>query len=608
MAGKHDVPKPSHRSLAQKLSGFISNHGPAKGAAPAATKGAAPAVKGAAPAKATGPAKSTGPAKVAGPNSNANSNTNSKSTRNKPEVAAPGVGVKGKSFRRPKKSQVTENTREFKPLEVDLNRLEAVHIADGWLEEEKRKPEPEAKPPQESVSSTPIADLFASKSTPDNQNRTQPPETSRARPFSMFEPQTTSHDRLTEYGYVRDITTPGSILDRGRPVESRRSVTEPTKKAKSIRQELGTVSVADKSTSDVSALSASTGGRSLAKRQSFSSQLGPPQEEYDPFGPDSYSTNRHSMYAASTPTVNNATTAPPRSVSAAPAARVQSWQKNVTSAPSSLSTSAPSSATPVARRLSTRGVGNRLAWIKELEEKKASGPGQTMPGPRKPAGGVLNRVAMFENKQSSAIPGPRLSRTNSVTSRVSSGPLESSSSACGNATATPRTSIDTVRSSHRPSSVLSLYDDSFREKMESVVGGGADKENEPPKLQRVSAQFVSVGGHRKTKSKSRSKDLGVKPASIEKEAEVQKTQEVQSEPPKADTEEPKAQTEPTKAESKELETQAAQPEAEAQNITTDDQVETQKTEQIPESAAEGEKEAQSPKLDAEAEDVMIHEA
>lgn len=59
--------------------------------------------------------------------------------------------------------------------------------------------------------------------------------------------------------------------------------------------------------------------------------------------------------------------------------------------------------------------------------------------------------------------------------------------------ATPRTSIDTARSSHRTSSVMDYYDEAFREKMESVVGGQpADKDTPASRRQSVTSRFVPV--------------------------------------------------------------------------------------------------------------------
>ncbi|RDW59102.1 hypothetical protein BP5796_12026 [Coleophoma crateriformis] len=228
---------------------------------------------------------------------------------------------------------------------------------------------------------------------------------------------------------------------------------------------------------------------------------------------------RHSMYAVVTPSPNSVPTIArtpqtSRSASPAPSDRIQAWQKSITSAPTtsvaaarltsgqgsgSTSAAPPKTDIPV-RRASTRGVANRLAWIKELEAKKAGNTNGDLAVLKKQAGTVSDKLAMFENKQvQAANPGlrlPPLTRSNSTTSRLSWVAVDSTSSVNGNITATPRTSIDTVRSSHRASSVMSYYDDSFREKMESIIGDQApDKENsgseEKPRV-KVTTKFQPV--------------------------------------------------------------------------------------------------------------------
>jgi hypothetical protein len=180
---------------------------------------------------------------------------------------------------------------------------------------------------------------------------------------------------------------------------------------------------------------------------------------------------------------------------------IHAWQNSITSAPTSTaavgSTSASDSTVTTAlpppadiitvQKVSlSRGVGSRLAWIRALEDKKQSSTNGDLSILNKKAGSsVSDKLAMFENKKlQSASPAQRLqplARTNSTTtSRLSW--VDSTSSANGNIPASSRTSIDTIRSSYRASSVMNYYDESFREKLESVVdkqatnNGNADLE------------------------------------------------------------------------------------------------------------------------------------
>ncbi|KAK7753504.1 hypothetical protein SLS62_004579 [Diatrype stigma] len=476
MAGKHDSAEPSWRPLAQKLSGFMK-HSSAK------------------PKKA-------------------------------PETTTVDEKSSVFKFKRQKKTSSPETAPHFEPLEVDVDILEAFRLSEGWLETNTRNPADQKRdpnrnqsgeqqrPPDRSNSSTPIGDMFAAKksaliasdsaelgrSGSHNHNR------SSSRPFSMLETEISTYGRASPDS-SRDGSATGSILDRGRPVEPRRYVTDPLVKTKSLKQELAEAAEAAASASSAQQLQA----------------------------PKTVDTSkRHSMYAGVTPSLNNIPTrtkpvqAPTTSTSAVPVDRIKTWQKSVTSAPmgpppppsTSLNPGLSSSAAAGSvRKVSPRGMtGNRLAWIRELEEKKSSAASQNAaPGPKK-LGSVSDRLAMFEQKQaglagasasasSSASrlpPSSSLTRSNSTvsTSRLSSTGLESVSSAYGgrgdngSVAATPRTSIDTVRSSHRASSVLSYYDESFRGKMESIVGDYDKDKADAQKKQRVTTQFVPVKGEK----------------------------------------------------------------------------------------------------------------
>jgi hypothetical protein len=140
------------------------------------------------------------------------------------------------------------------------------------------------------------------------------------------------------------------------------------------------------------------------------------------------------------------------------------------------------SSTP-ARRVSPIGgvTSNRLAWIRELEEKKSGKVNDEPHGIKNSGGSVADKLAMFESKKTASAPPlrlPPMSRSNS-TSRSSAAGVESVFSTSSNvATVSSRTSTDTARSNHRSSSVMSYYDESFFKKMESVVGGLAPEKND----------------------------------------------------------------------------------------------------------------------------------
>lgn len=518
MAGKHDSAEPSWRPLAQKLSGFMKH-------------------------------SSVKPKKA-------------------PETTAVDEKSSVFKFKRQKKAPSPETTPQFEKLEVDVDILEAFRLSEGWLEtntrdpaDQKRDPNrnqsgEQQRPPDRSSSSTPIGDLFAAKksvlivSDPAELGRSGSYNHNRSssRPFSMVETEIGTYGRASPDS-SRDGSATGSILDRGRPVEPRRYVTDPLVKTKSLKQELAEAAEA-------------SAGSATAQQNGSSSQL-QASKTVD-------TSKRHSMYAGVTPSPNNvpARTKPVQAsttnASAVPVDRIKTWQKSVTSAPmgpppapSTSSTSAlnPGFPSPAAagsvRKVSPRGLtGNRLAWIRELEEKKSSAANQNVaPGPKK-LGSVSDRLAMFEQKQaglaaaagaaSSATRLPAsssLTRSNSTvsTSRMSSAGLESASSAYGgrgdngSIAATPRTSIDTVRSSHRASSVLSYYDESFRGKMESIVGD-YDKDKaaaaDAQKKQRVTTQFVPVKGDTGSRA-----EAGTSSDSLEsKKEELQSRQQPEPEP------------------------------------------------------------------------------
>ncbi|KAM0818435.1 hypothetical protein AB5N19_04246 [Seiridium cardinale] len=497
MAGKHETTEPSWRPLAQKLSGLIVRQGSAK-------------------------------------------------SKKLPETTDEKSSVF--KFKKQKRTPSPEGPLEFKPLEVDLDKLEAIHLAEGWLDKPTQNAshdqEQQPPPPTSDNSTTPIADLFASKSVLDitssgQLNRPSSPNYSvnGRRPLSMVENQSITYVRTSaDLTSLRQPQAAGSVLDRGRPVEPKRFVTDPLPKTKGLRQDLppqSSTTTIERVAPPKEPLSKplQRGSGISVTKQNVSAPLRPSEI--------SGSINRHSMYAMPTPSFNGGLAKPmsaqaPRSASAMPLDRIKAWQKSVTSAPTSApsnsnsaSTLAPNLAAPSqgaapVRRVSTRGVGNRLAWIRELEEKKSSSLNRDIGVLKKQSASVSDRLAMFENKQAVSRPPP-LTRSNSTTSRLSSVGLESASSAHGNVAATPRTSIDTVQSSHRTSSVMNYYDDSFREKMESMVSGYAtDKDkSDAQKKQRVTSQFVPVKPEKgEEEPATRQLDAGTSEIQPEKTEEV----------------------------------------------------------------------------------------
>ncbi|PCD31436.1 hypothetical protein AU210_011090 [Fusarium oxysporum f. sp. radicis-cucumerinum] len=108
--------------------------------------------------------------------------------------------------------------------------------------------------------------------------------------------------------------------------------------------------------------------------------------------------------------------------------------------------------------------------MRKLEEKENTKPNNDLTALQKRAGSVSDKLAMFEKKNLSvtSASSKRLQLpARNTSSQYSASVRESIFSADGSAYApSPRTSMDTARTS----SVMSYYDDSFREKLESIVG------------------------------------------------------------------------------------------------------------------------------------------
>jgi hypothetical protein len=505
--------------------------------------------------------------------------------------------------------------QEFKPLEVDVAMLEAFRLTDGWLDRQNEpvKPKqqqvaPQQQPAEPDNSSTPIADLFSNKSvfnfplTDAPPSRAESPRRSGSvrRPYSMIEaPSPAFIGAAADPASTSEAATSYSILDRGRPVEPKDLVRKTHEAAAAAEKAATAAAAAAKDAQSKSTRYGSLG--TASKTPSVSAQIS--QTENFKTG------TRHSMYAGVPPPNPLATSRTwtgqqpvqaPRSVSATPIDRIQTWQRSVTSN----SMSAPLAPGP-ARRMSTRGnTSNRLAWIKELEEKKSNSVGRDIGVLKKQVGSVSDKLAMFESKDRSAAPAPRFppTRSNSTTSRLSSGNLESVTSAYGNTTtATPRTSIDTVRSSQRASSVMNYYDDSFREKMESIVSGFEADKDKPTiqKLQRVTTQFVSIKP-KNLPEEPQSSQPAPGPSSTEpekvEEPQAESADKVEEEAQPAQPEEAPASTE--SEEKVEEEAQPAQPEEIVSAPESAEKVEEEMSAPI-ETAEKSEEEVPAPAEQAE---------
>ncbi|KAH7322708.1 hypothetical protein B0I35DRAFT_426294 [Stachybotrys elegans] len=443
-----------------------------------------------------------------------------------------------------------DKSSTFKGLQVDLS-LGGSDLAEGWLQtsgDDGRKKSP-ASPGK---SAAPIAYLFTNKSALGlslSPEKPQPPQESstnlrQSTAPSVMESKTISHRRSANFTSYRESEISGSILDRGRPVEPRHFLSEWPKKPEAPLLSAHVESATSQSLTPISI-------RDVRIHTAKSEQ--PAQPEVAPVV-KKRPTARHSMLAAvpapsppePAPVPETRPTVGQRSVSSTPVDRIKAWQKTVTPSPSPApsgsstdSTAAPTSVMgPPAKKPSTRGVASdRLAWIRELEGKKSSSVNSGVPA-KKTLGSVSDRLAMFEKKQTLATPPtqrlPPLTRSNSTTSRLSWGAMDSTASVNGNAAAaTPRTSIDTARSSHRPPSIMSHYDESFREKLESIAGYTPDQEkSEAQAIKRRSVGPPPSIKAKKAEEEPQSSEVEAPsaPVEVQKQVEVPAAQEIVAAP------------------------------------------------------------------------------
>jgi hypothetical protein len=238
-----------------------------------------------------------------------------------------------------------ENTQEFKPLEVDLNLSESIRLSEGWLDEARQPPS------ARETSTTPIGDLFINKpvfhfpiSRLSGQLDGSWQESVNNERWPLFTVETRSITSIRRSGDLKSGTDTqaagSSILDRGRPVEPKRFMTDLFPKKTGPRHNIALqVSkstfeiVATPSDLSLNATKYSSGcSRSVEMNQNMFSQDWPAKT----LNPNS----RHSMNAAVNPYSNGVsattkTTPMLRSVSAMPLDRIQAWQKSINSEPTS---------------------------------------------------------------------------------------------------------------------------------------------------------------------------------------------------------------------------------------------------------------------------------
>ncbi|KAM0338678.1 hypothetical protein ACHAPU_011235 [Fusarium lateritium] len=387
-----------------------------------------------------------------------------------------------------------QSPTRFKPLEVQSNALEGLHLPNGWLVN------PANSDKQRLRLSSPI------DTCPPGQDAHEP-DTPEIHPLVLQKlPEIHQYEHREEAdssaeGAEKDkaresslaaltTTEPSapSVLDRGRPVEARHLIPQPKNvkhNRKSLPLEWEMVSrvsldshasnslrptfmspgstLEANATSQIKELStwAAAHRRRSTIREvvatspteaSFEGSMGPPPPPPPP-APKPVQTlqiplngpsllKRHSYQGSPTMTGAGAKTA------------------DNASAPRSISATTKQTGT----------LNDRLSWIKALEEKENAKPNKELTSLPKRAGSVLDKLAMFEKRGISAASTKHLyppTRTNSsshlsTTGRESVFSMDSAPSA--------RTSVDTARTNPRAPSVMSYYDESFREKLESLVG------------------------------------------------------------------------------------------------------------------------------------------
>ncbi|KAF4964452.1 hypothetical protein FSARC_7638 [Fusarium sarcochroum] len=388
---------------------------------------------------------------------------------------------------------------DFRPLEVQSNALEGLHLPNNWLVEPPNFDKQGQQSPSP-VGTSPIAHQYAPQSavpTIDHLETQNPPELYHFDHHEDTQPLTIPDvSEAAEKEQVRastlatlttvEISTERSVLDRGRPIEARHLIHQPNKTLKNRRKSLPLEFELLTQLSNEDHASDSQHTSTIGSVPKIEAATSPSTKESSTWDADR---RRRS-------TIRLVTRSPsPAATKVAPAVSTPKTLQIPTDGQSALKrhsyqslpkfaaagvTAANTAASPQptsAPRIKTKQPGSwndRLAWIRKLEEKENTRPNIDSGRLPKRAGTVSDKLAMFEKKNlSTAAPTKRLqppTRTNSG-SHCSATGRESIFSADSNASApSPRTSVDTARTNNRASSVMSYYDDSFREKLETLVG------------------------------------------------------------------------------------------------------------------------------------------
>ncbi|KAJ4129146.1 hypothetical protein NW768_007680 [Fusarium equiseti] len=378
----------------------------------------------------------------------------------------------------------------FKPLEVRSNVLDGLHVPNSWLVES-----PSAT--SHDKLTLPAINLSESQKSPRSRGRISK---DISRPLTIGDVSglfKTEQDRASALASLTASDTAPkeerSVLDRGRPVEPRHLIHQPAQrtKRKSLPLELMfTAPASNEGPSDTATSNNDTTTKiDVASPSSF--------QESSPWTAEHRRrstiriVDRSPTRADETKNETTSTTTPSQDE---PQPRVSQSipRKPVAPAPAPTSTTSPSSTnnnsndsdTPYSTsvtRLKPKQpskLSDRLSWIKNLEEKNNDRPNKDLAELPKRAGSVSDKLAMFEKKNMSAANKQHLlAPTRTYSSSHSSTYSSTYNSARGResifstdsnpAVSSTRTSIDTT---HRASSVMSYYDDSFRQKLESLVG------------------------------------------------------------------------------------------------------------------------------------------
>ncbi|KAF4338323.1 hypothetical protein FBEOM_7788 [Fusarium beomiforme] len=363
------------------------------------------------------------------------------------------------------------NASDFR-LDVQLNGLESLRLPSSWLLQPKDDKQSQQQPVDASHHSA-----GPKISHPDTTRRHLDRQES-TRPLTFIDISKDDRQQARDSA-LEALSNPGaSILDRGRPVEARHLIHQPVKTLKNHRKslplDLETMYQASNQDHDAHSLRTATirlvpnetlitspsvkeSPRLTAAREAQLAMPPPPRpsstvanETVPTSSPAKLQIPRNGQAALKRPT----NLGPPASKSPGPA-------------------STDTADSPLLARANSKRPGalsDRLAWIKKLEEKDTAKPNNDLTVLQKRAGSVSDKLAMFEKRNLSvtSASSKRLQApARNPSSQYSASVRESIFSADGSAYApSPRTSMDTARTS----SVMSYYDDSFREKLESIVG------------------------------------------------------------------------------------------------------------------------------------------